>query len=276
MAETATKPKRWGMVIDLERCIGCWTCAVACKSNNNVPMGTWWNRILTVGQDIEDIDVPSGEYPDLRLVHMPYACFQCDEAPCVQVCPVSATYKREDGIVMMDYDRCIGCRYCLVACPYNNRVFNWEVPQQIPANTPTYHVGAQEKRSPRPKGVAEKCDFCFQRVDAGQQPFCIEVCPARARFFGDLDDPNSDVATLIRTRPTMRVREDLGAEPKVYYIPRTSGGTVLGSLGVDPERRNLDGTVVPQVSAWDGHRPSVDPVAMAAGRESSNLSEVAR
>ena len=263
---TKTKATRWGMVIDLDRCVGCWTCAVGCKSNNNVPMGMWWNRILTLGADTEDIDVPEGEYPNLRMVHMPYACFHCDEAPCVQVCPVSATYRREDGIVMMDYERCIGCRYCLVACPYNLRVFNWETPAQIPANENGFHVGAQEKRSPRPKGVAEKCDFCFQRVDDGLQPFCIEVCPARARFFGDLNDPQSEVSTLIREKPTFRVREDLGTEPKVYFITPTSGGRTTEPLGVDPERRKLSGTVAAEAAAWSGHKPSVDRRAVAAAK----------
>ena len=104
MAENTTT-KRWGMVIDLDRCIGCWTCAVACKSNNNVPIGMWWNRILTIGDDTtSDIDVPEGIYPDLRMVHMPYACFHCDKAPCVQVCPTGATYRREDGIVMFTWE----------------------------------------------------------------------------------------------------------------------------------------------------------------------------
>lgn len=234
-AETPRK-KRWGMVIDLDRCIGCWTCAVACKEENNEPMGVWWNRILTIGGD--EMDAPEGEYPNLRLSYLPVNCFHCDNPPCVQVCPVGATYKREDGIVMMNYDKCIGCRYCMVACPYNLRLFNWESPQQIPANEKGFHVGASQK-PPRSTGVVEKCDFCYHRVDQDLQPFCIEVCPARARFFGDLNDPNSDVSQLIRSKPVMRIREDLGTEPAVYYIPTRNPEPIGDPIPIDPERRKL-------------------------------------
>ncbi len=263
--------KRLGMVIDLDRCIGCWTCAVACKSNNNVGEGLWWNRILTVGGS--GLDVPAGDYPNLSLTYQPINCFQCDNPPCVKVCPVGATFQRDDGIVMMDYERCIGCRYCMVACPYNLRSFNWEAPTQIPANeggawlakgvadpdATGFHVG-DERKPARPVGVVEKCDFCYQRVDDGEQPFCIEVCPARARTFGDLNDPESAVADLIRSRPTFRVHEELGTEPSVYYIPPTNPGHRT-EPAIDPERRVLEGATVPQSLAWNGRRPAVDDSA---------------
>jgi molybdopterin-containing oxidoreductase family iron-sulfur binding subunit len=243
------------MVIDLDRCIGCWSCAIACKSNNNVPLGMWWNRILTIDEDPSGLDVrttggidePAGDYPNLSLSFLPANCFHCDNPPCTEVCPVAATYQREDGIVMVDWDRCIGCRYCMVACPYNMRVFNWSVPEQVPANADpanlnAYHVGDWAK-PPRPKGVVEKCDFCYQRVDDGLQPFCIEVCPARARVFGDLNDPDSDVSQLVAHAPVAQVRADFGTDPKVYYIPtgQTGGGaqSEIAPLFVDPERRNL-------------------------------------
>ncbi len=263
--DQAANPKaRWGMVIDQDRCIGCWTCAIACKSNNNEPLGIWWNRILTVAEDptgmdvaaagalnpqaTDGIDEPVGEYPNLSLAFMPVNCFHCENPPCTNVCPVQATYKREDGIVMVDWGRCIGCRYCMIACPYNMRVFNWSTPDQVPANTADYHVGSPAK-PPRPRGVVEKCDFCYQRVDNGMQPFCIEVCPARARVFGDLNDPRSEVSQLIAHEPVTQVRPDLGTEPKVYYIPpRTNGAggarTPLAPLFVNPERRYLSGTTV--------------------------------
>jgi molybdopterin-containing oxidoreductase family iron-sulfur binding subunit len=246
---------RWGMVIDQDRCIGCWTCAIACKSNNNVPLGMWWNRILTVSEDPSGLDItetggmdePLGDYPDLTISFLPVNCFHCDNPPCTEVCPVAATYQREDGIVMVDWDRCIGCRYCMIACPYNMRVFNWSVPDQVPANADpanldAYHVGDWAK-PPRPKGIVEKCDFCYQRVDEGLQPFCIEVCPARARVFGDLNDPQSEVSQLVRNTPVTQIRADLGTEPKVYYIPaKVSGGgarSEIAPMFVDPERRNI-------------------------------------
>lgn len=221
--------KRWGMVIDLDRCIGCWTCAVGCKQENNVGLGLWWNRILTIGGD--RMDTPAGEYPNLKMAFQPTMCFHCDNPPCVKVCPVEATYKRDDGIVMMDYDRCIGCRYCMVACPYNNRSFNWQRPRQVPDDAEV-RIGAAEV-PPRPRGVVEKCTFCYHRVDQGKQPFCVEVCPARARFFGDLNDPESEVSQLIRTNPTYRVFEEKGTEPSVYYIPPRGGAREMEKPGVN-------------------------------------------
>lgn len=253
-AQESQRKPRWGMVIDLDRCIGCWTCAVGCKQENNEPLGIWWNRILTIGDDsVADIDVPQGEYPNLRLAYLPINCFHCENPPCTQVCPVGATYQREDGLVVMNYDKCIGCRYCEVACPYNLRSFNWEKPRQIPEssggdwkgekadpNAEGFWVGAAEK-PPRPRGTVEKCDFCIHRVDQGLQPFCIEVCPARARFFGDLNDPDSDVSKLILEKPTFRVREDLGTNPSLYYIPTRNPSREREPIPIDPERRELQG-----------------------------------
>jgi len=204
------------MIIDLSRCIGCWTCAVGCKAENDEPIGIWWNRILTNGG--EEMDTPSGTYPDVSMSYMPINCQHCDNAPCVKVCPVGALVKREDGIVFLDWDRCIGCRYCLIACPYGIPSFNWSPPIQFPDNS-QFKIG-NPLVPVRPVGVAEKCTFCFQRVDAGNlTPACIEVCPAGARFFGDLDDPTSEVSRIIQTTPTIRLREELGTEPSVYYVP---------------------------------------------------------
>ena len=122
---------RLGMVVDLDKCMGCWTCAVACKQENNVPEGMFYLRVLTVGGD--NIDVPAGTFPNLSLAYQTTNCFHCDNPPCVKACPVQATYKQDNGLVAIDYDRCIGCRYCMVACPYDNRVFNWRDPVQDPA-----------------------------------------------------------------------------------------------------------------------------------------------
>jgi len=204
------------MVIDLSRCLGCWSCAVGCKLENDEPIGIWWNRILTNGG--QEPDTPSGTYPNLKMTYLPINCQHCDNAPCIKVCPVAALTKRIDGIVFLDWSRCIGCRYCLVACPYGIPAFNWEAPVQAPPIS-QFQIG-NPAVPVRPVGVSEKCTFCFQRVDVGNfTPKCIEVCPAGARFFGDLDDPNSEVSQLLQTKPTMRLREELGTEPSVYYVP---------------------------------------------------------
>ncbi len=228
-----SQTKRYGMVVDLGRCIGCWTCAIGCKSENDVPMGMWWNRLLTVGAS--NTDSATGEYPNLSLNFLPLSCQHCDNAPCVKVCPVQATYKRQsDGVVLVDYDRCIGCRYCMAACPYGVRVFNWGDPVQIPSDFP---LGSQEvhydpdptsgpnrlvSTPRRPKGVVEKCTFCVQRIDAGEVPMCVEVCPSRARIFGDQNDPSSDVSKMIRSSGAVNLLPELGTQPKVYYVPPKS------------------------------------------------------
>lgn len=208
------RKKKWGMAVDLERCLGCWTCAVVCKEENNVPMGMWWNRIANIGAG--GLDVPSGAYPDLELSYLPLACQHCEDAPCVKVCPTAATYKREDGIVLIDYDRCIGCRYCMAACPYGVRVFNWGEPKRIPE----FQYGSA-KVPARPKGVVEKCTFCVHRVDQGLLPACVYSCPAQARIFGDLNDPDSEVSLAIRERAGLHLLEEKGTHPQVYYlVPR--------------------------------------------------------
>jgi molybdopterin-containing oxidoreductase family iron-sulfur binding subunit len=201
---------RWGMVVDTERCIGCWSCAVICKSENDVPLGMWWNRILTNG---EGLDLPSNEAGREQMHWTPLACQHCDNAPCVKVCPVGATYRRADGVVMMDSSRCIGCRYCMIACPYGARVFNWGEPER-PNGLETGMVTA------RPVGTVEKCTFCVHRLAEGQVPSCVWSCPAGARVFGDLDDPDSRVARLIRDRGGEMLLEEKGTQPKVRYLPQ--------------------------------------------------------
>ncbi len=206
---------RLGMVVDLDKCMGCWTCAVACKQENNVPEGLFYLRVLTIGG--EGIDVPAGTFPELNLAYQTTSCFHCDNPPCVKACPVGATYKQDNGLVTVDYDRCIGCRYCMVACPYDNRVFNWRDPVQDPA----VDVAPVGNIEPRHKGVVEKCNFCEHRAAEGLEPRCVVACPAGARTFGDLDDPDTEVSRLLRERASYVVFPEKGTVPSLHYLTRT-------------------------------------------------------
>ncbi len=210
----------WGMVINLERCIGCEYCQRACSAVNDVAPDKPWNIVA------ED-ETATG-----RRFYFSRPCLHCQHAPCVEVCPVEATFVREDGLVVMDYDRCIGCRYCEVACPYDARKFNWEERTDENEFVPTWGIPEVERR---PRGVVEKCTFCIHRIDAGlaaglmpgvdreATPACVNVCPVGARTFGDLKDEGSEIAHLIESNPTTRLREELGTEPSVYYIPAQEG-----------------------------------------------------
>lgn len=205
--------KRYGMVVDTKSCIGCHTCAVTCKGENGVPDDIWWNRILTVGGD--DMDTPAGEFPSLKMSFLPLACQHCENPACIKVCPVGATYKdAETGIVRQDYDKCIGCRMCMSACPYTGvRSFNWE--------EPNYAIGFATGDADVPshqKHTVEKCTLCYHRTAHGEEPECVGACPARARYFGDLNDPDSEVSRLVREREHMQLLPEMGTNPSVYYL----------------------------------------------------------
>jgi Fe-S-cluster-containing dehydrogenase component len=212
----STGKHRWGMVIDLSKCIGCQYCVYACQAVNDVTDDMRWNVYLTDRTE-------TGE-----VFHMTRPCMHCQDAPCAAVCPVQATYVRDDGIVIMDYDVCIGCRYCQVACPYDARRFNWEAREGASGYQAAWGTAEVDRR---PRGVPEKCTFCVHRIDRGlpnglvpgidraATPACVNVCPVQARIFGDLNDPNSPVSQAIANNPTFRLREELGTEPNVYYIP---------------------------------------------------------
>ncbi|HEX5950140.1 MAG TPA: 4Fe-4S dicluster domain-containing protein [Actinomycetota bacterium] len=203
---------RWGMAIDTERCIGCWSCAVICKSENDVPLGMWWNRILTKG---EELDTPeTSEFGGLDMSWVPLACQHCDDPPCMKVCPTSATFvDAERGyLVEVNQDDCIGCRYCMAACPYGVRVFNWGEPE-YPVEG--FDLGMVE---PRPIGSVEKCTMCVHRLEEGQVPSCVWSCPAQARIFGDLNDPEGELVRTIEDRGATQLLEEKGTKPRVYYL----------------------------------------------------------
>jgi Fe-S-cluster-containing dehydrogenase component len=218
--EAAQGHPHWGMSIDLGRCIGCEYCVRACTAVNDVKADEPWNIVVRE------------RTANGRSFFFSRPCLHCQHAPCVEVCPVGATFVRDDGLVVMDYDRCIGCRYCEVACPYDARRFNWEARSDENPYTPTWGVAEVERR---PRGVVEKCTFCIHRIDAGlaagmtpgvdllATPACVNICPVGARVFGDLNDPGSPVSQVLASRPTFRLRQELGTEPSVYYIPADEG-----------------------------------------------------
>ena len=186
IAALAERQVHYAMVIDTRKCTGCHACTVACKAEFEVPLGV--NRSW-----VEYVE--KGTYPNVSRSFLPRLCNQCSEPQCVSVCPTGATYKRkEDGIVVVDSDICIGCKYCMQACPYDARFIN--------PNT----------------GTADKCDFCLHRVTQGLEPSCVNTCQGRARIFGDLNDPNSEVAKLVATEPVTVLRQEMGTKPNVFYI----------------------------------------------------------
>ena len=219
---------KFGMVIDLGLCIGCRRCSYGCKLENNVPDSINPPYIMVFqtkfkpGQVMAESNLLEKnkehgtlKYTRLRKdrMYMPVQCNHCLDAPCVKVCPTKATYKSADGIVMMDYNKCIGCRYCMAACPYGARRFNWSKPE-IPA----------EKINPlvpvRTDGVVEKCTFCVHRTRRGKTTKCVEVCPNKARTFGNLNDPNSAVSKIITSERNFRLKEGLNTGPNIYYLTR--------------------------------------------------------
>ena len=172
------------MAIDLRRCLGCHTCSVVCKSENAVPLGVWRTWVK---------QIEKGYYPRVRKSFLPLLCNNCEKPICVTVCPVKATFQRPDGIVLVNPHRCIGCRACMAACPYDVR-----------------YVHPQHK-------VVEKCYWCHHRLDAGLQPACVEACPGKARIFGNLNDPESDVSRMIQVSPLQVIKPEMGTKPQLFY-----------------------------------------------------------
>jgi molybdopterin-containing oxidoreductase family iron-sulfur binding subunit len=217
----------FGYALDLSRCVGCRRCVYACVEENNLSRDPQihWIRVLQMdkerGIELEHAnqyyDPP--EVPDEDHFYMPVACQQCADPPCTKVCPVNATWQEPDGIVVIDYDWCLGCRCCMSACPYGARHFNWKDPS-IPAESinPDTHVLGNR---PRPRGVVEKCTFCIQRVRNGRYPACVEICPVGARKFGNLLDEESEIRYLMREKRVFVLKEDLNTKPKFYYFYAT-------------------------------------------------------
>jgi molybdopterin-containing oxidoreductase family iron-sulfur binding subunit len=198
------------MVFDLKRCIGCNACAIACKQENNLPNNVFFTKTLSE---------ESGVYPTVTRQYIPTLCNHCEDPPCQRVCPSGATYTRPDGIVMVDKSLCIGCGSCIVACPYDARTMieRRHVEEGLFGNgyfTPYEQQGAHRFVA----GTVAKCTFCHNRVDAGLDPACVTTCPTKARIFGDLDDPDSDVCKLIAERGGQQPLPEKNTNPKVFYV----------------------------------------------------------
>ena len=207
------KEPLYGMVIDLKRCYGCYGCTMACKTENFTPPGVFWARVLK-GE--------TGTFPNTVRQALPVLCMQCEDPSCMTVCPTGATYQEDDGVVRVNVDKCIGCNYCAMACPYGARymVEEWEsyFPKGIPLTVLEEFSKKQwEERSG--VGVSTKCNFCVERRKDGKSPACVEVCPANARIFGDLNDPESEISILIRRGGAFVLNPEHGNKPKVHYLP---------------------------------------------------------
>lgn len=194
---------RYGMLIDLRKCIGCHACTVSCKSEFDVTLGHWRSWVS---------EVEKGAYPEVKRHFIPQLCNHCSDSPCVEVCPTGASFQKENGLVLVNEDRCIACSACIAACPYGTR-----------------YLDPKEK-------VVKKCDFCEHRLDHGLEPSCVNTCAPRARIFGDLNDPDSEISQLIRDNPVQVLKPEMNTDPNVYYIGLDSD--VASAL---KKPRSLDG-----------------------------------
>lgn len=207
---------RMGFTIDLERCVGCQACVIACKVENGTPRNIHWMRVL---------EKEVGEFPHARRTFTPVRCNHCANPPCVQACPTGAFVQRDDGVVVIKDDVCVGTMACLTACPYYVPVRYDGGGGYFGRQLTTYE---DTKYSQHREGTAQKCDFCYQRLDAGRPPACVEACPADALNYGDLDDPDSTISHLLHQRRHFRPREELGTDPSLFYLVGNGGGSVGG------------------------------------------------
>jgi Fe-S-cluster-containing dehydrogenase component len=217
----------FGYALNLTRCIGCRKCAHACLSENNqsrdsaADIEMSYIRVLELNKGAINLETSTAYYdpetvPQKDKYYMPVQCHQCRNSPCTKVCPVQATWQEPDGLVVVDYNWCIGCRYCMAACPYDARRFNYKKPTipQAAINPDQDYLSNRV----RPKGVVEKCTFCLQRTRAGKYPACLEVCPTGARVFGNLLDPNSEISYVLNNKRVYILKEDVGTLPRFYYF----------------------------------------------------------
>lgn len=211
----------YGYAFNVSKCQGYMDCISACIKENNLDRksGMQYIKLFEMENGTTSIDNGTAEYfhevPAEDKFYMGVQCMHCENPPCVPVCPTEATWKEDDGIVVVDYDWCIGCRYCEAACPYWARRFNWAEPQ-VPTSelqNKQHYLGNRR----RTKGVMEKCTFCVQRTREGENPACVEACPTGARIFGNLLDPESEIRKIIATKKVFRLKEELGTEPKFWY-----------------------------------------------------------
>ncbi len=213
---------RWGMAIELKRCVGCYECVLACKAEHFLPPEIFWNRVL-IGE--------KGKYPQVTKLIYSVRCNHCAEPACVKVCPTGATQQREDGIVWVDEDKCVGCRYCMVACPYQMRsMYEDGHKQYFPGQELTEHEKIGKVLYPHTPGVVQKCVFCKERIDSGiaagltpgvdreATPACVISCPTKAIHFGNLDDPNSEINRIIKEKRGHAFHPEFDTQPSIYYI----------------------------------------------------------
>ncbi|HEY3367042.1 MAG TPA: 4Fe-4S dicluster domain-containing protein [Symbiobacteriaceae bacterium] len=209
--------RHWGMVIDLRKCVGCQACTVSCITENKLPPGVVYRPVITEEK---------GQFPHVAKTFTPRPCMHCAEPSCVPVCPVGATFKRPDGIVAIDYAACIGCRYCITACPYNARTFDFgefndeggEIPAYDKVASKEYGGSWSRAGDASPVGNARKCTFCVHRIEQGELPACTVSCMGRATYFGDLNDPESLIHELVGKANATRLKESAGTKPVVYYL----------------------------------------------------------
>lgn len=198
---------RYGMVIDRRKCIGCHTCMIACKAAHGTGPNIFWALV---------VDREVGTYPSVRREFIPKLCMHCKNPRCVETCPTGASHKREDGIVVVDTNKCVGCKQCILACPYEVRYLNNVKEGYYKTGLTPYEKIAYRQRE---ANTVEKCNFCVDRVEKGEEPVCVSACPFKSRTFGDLDDPDSEVRRLISSRHGVQLLEELGTDPSVYYLP---------------------------------------------------------
>lgn len=222
-AENAEEDVLFGYAFNISQCQGYMDCVTACVEENNQDRDSEMQYIriheMKDGAGLKFDEADDNYYHEVPAeghFYLGTQCFHCDEPPCVDVCPVQATWKEEDGLVVVDYDWCVGCRYCMAACPYDGRRFNWSKPTvpENEVNKNQHYLGNRMRK----KGVVEKCTFCVQRSRKGKNPACVEACPTGARIFGNLLDPNSTIRWVLENKKVFRLKEDLGTEPKFWYF----------------------------------------------------------